>query len=458
MTEITILTIGTAVLVLVSLILSEYNFFSPSFIACLMMLLSSSIALYATHSWNVSESIYSMKATFIILSGLVIFIVCEQFAKMLFAKKKTAPTLSNTIEIQPIHIKRWLNMFVIIFCAIITIAYCRGMYQYVGQNGYSGTFDIGSIASYYHKMTFWDEKEGGISWVVSKSVLCTRAAMYVYVYIFVNNVIGAQEKIWRNLYLFAPIIVGVSVNFISSSRSSLLQIAGAFVLFVYIFMCRRRNWTGMKRNFSKITKMAVGIFCLIILLFYISTATGLIGRVTNKTFFDYIAMYVGAPVIHFNQFITSPPADVKYFGEETFAALNPFLVRLGLRDGLYSRQLEMRNIVSIYSGNVYTFFRRPLHDFGMFGMYIVTGLTSYLFSRTYYKKIYRKPKSYKTDLTLIIYGYFYYVIYLFSIMNDWCNLIATNTVYFLFFLILMYPILTERIKLRKWKLIINKGD
>lgn len=460
MEEITILTIGTAFLVLLSLMLSSYNFFSPSFVACLMMLLSSSVALYATYSWNVSENVYSIEATLIILSGLVVFIICEQFAKMMYAKKTLHRIQNNSVVIESIHIKKWKNMLVFIVFSLGAVFYCREVYHYVGQNGYGGSFDVGRIAYYYHKMTFWDEKEGKMSWIVNKIMILMRASMHVYVYIFVNNVVGAGEKIKKNLYLFIPVILNLPINLITSSRSSLLQLAGNFVFLVYIFMCRKRNWTHMSNNFSKIAKESVGTFCLAILLFYISTSTGAIGRVTDKTPFDYLAIYVGAPVIHFNQFITSPPDNVTHFGQETFAALNPTLVKVGLISDSYSRQLEIRTIASVqstvYAGNVYTFFRRPLHDFGLFGMYIVVGITSFIFSKIYYKKIYRRQKSYKLDRTLILYGYFYYVIYLFSIMNDWCNLIATTSIYFIIFLFLMYAFLTDHIDLKEAKMILSK--
>ena len=173
----------------------------------------------------------------------------------------------------------------------------------------------------------------------------------------------------------------------------------------------------MKKTHRKIIKYAAIFFIVMLLVFYIVSATGLIGRTTEKNFVDTIAIYLGAPILHFHQFMTDPPEPVQYFGQETLTKLLPIFKRMGFNVDRVSGQMEMRTLVDSYRGNVYTFFRRPYHDFGLIGMYIVVALTAILFSYIYYKRIYGKYQSYKNDRILILYSYFFYMIYIFSVDN-----------------------------------------
>ena len=449
MGEITILVVGLFVLLLLAFIFSEYDFFSPSFILCAVFTFGSLLALYATISWGIPDDVFSSSATWIMLSGTLVFIIFEQITRhIILPKRKKRIIVERIIESKPIHISHIKMVLLVAICIIGTGLYVQGIYQKVRANGYSGGFDLGAIAVFNHRLSFSDDVEGGISRIVSIVQSVAKIAMYMSMYIFFNNVVCCHEKIKKNLKYFIPVITWVPNVLVTSSRGSYLQIAGAIVMFYYIAISRRNHWTQMRRNYRKLIRYASISFIAILAAFYGAAATGVIGRQTDKTFLDSITIYLGAPIIHFHQFMTSPPADVIYFGQETFNKMLPLLSRLGIVGGSVTGQLEMRSITALYRGNVYTFFRRPYHDFGLMGMYIVVAMTAIVFSYVYYGRIYGRYQSYKNDRILILYSYFFYVIYIFSVDNALYLYIYPSIILFFISTYLLYAFLFGKIKLR----------
>ena len=449
MNQIAILLVGIFILFLVSLLTSKSDFFNPSFIVCTIFLICTLFALYAVTSWNINDSIFTPYGTVLILTGIIVFIVGDKLGRRLAPKESIMTPVGNTYS--PFSVSNG-KMTIILSFSVFTIAvYIYYVYRYVRANGYNGGFELGSIGDYYHQLTFAEAKQGNIPGFIKILYEFANAVIYIYMYIFLYNIILCKTKFKDNILFLIPVICYLPRVIVTSSRTNLIRLAGSTVLLIYIFMNRRSGWKNRKRNFKKILRISVISFVSVLVLFYLAVSNGWIGRSTEKTFFDAITVYLGAPIIHFYQFLSDPPADVMYFGQETFHGLNQIFVRLGLRDTYYSVQLELRRIGYIERGNVYTFFRRPLHDFGPFGMYLVTIITGFIYSYVYYGKLYRHRMTYKRERVLIIYGYWFYVIYLLPIMNNYCNYISVTMGYFLVGIYFIYTYLLGGIKFKKHK-------
>lgn len=446
MDELIILSIGIFVLLMMSFFMNQYDFFSPSFIICAIFMVSCILALRAVIVWGVNESIFTLKATLIILSGVLLFFITEQFAKIISPKKydlKKEKNGSTRITMSSIKI-----VLILLFCAVTVVLYCYFAYHYVCKNGYIGAFNLSQIGKYWHDLTFADENVGGVPRTIRIMGRAVNAIMFIGIYIFLNNVIMWRDKVIKNIVYIVPSICWLPVTIVTSARAIYLNLVGCAVLMVYIMINRKDCWKRQHKNFKKIVTIGTIILAVALILFYFAVMNGLIGRKTDKTFLDYVTIYLGAPIIHFNQFIIDPPESVHYFGQETFAGLQSILVRMGLISTRYSTQSEARIIVANYGGNIYTFFRRPLHDFGLLGMYIITALTSFIFSYLYYKRIYKSDSSYKNDSFLIGYGYFFYIIYLFPIDNTIYPYISMSTVYFITTFWLAYAIMVGHINIK----------
>ena len=110
--------------------------------------------------------------------------------------------------------------------------------------------------------------------------------------------------------------------------------------------------------------------------------------------------------------------------------------------------MEFRRLGIGYS-NVYSFFRRPLHDFGVLGMYLFVGCIAVFFAYMYYRKIKGNTNLNSTTYWTLVYGYFFYWIISSPIIQYSVNYVSVGTVTFLIILLLLFDFLTkDRIKLK----------
>lgn len=457
MQQLLILLVGMGIFLFITLLLSMNDFFSPSLIVCGIFFLSVILAIRDVVVWKVPDDIFTSKATMILLSGVFVFIATEQFIKKIVCRKnifydKNIIYKKNTTTFHPTKVK---SAIMLIIVSLFTLIYCYKMYTLALANGYNGTFNLTAIATFRHNITFDISKSYNIPRWIRMTKYVIDAHIYICIYLFIRNIIYAKDKLKNNIIYILVVLISLPTSIINSSRSSFLQIIGCALLIMYVMLRRKDNWKNSQKTFLKILRWSIVLLILALFLFYFIQANGLFGRSTNRTMLDHVTMYIGAPIIHFYQFIEEPPADVQYFAQETLAGLNNLLFKLHLRDVKYSAQLEMRTICG-HTGNIYTFFRRPYHDFGLIGMYFVTGFTSAVFSYFYYKKIYRRPVSVFTDKTLIIYSYFFFIVYLIPIMCELCNFIYFGMLYYIAFIWLIYGFLLGGIRLKNNSIIIKK--
>ena len=146
MDKLIILSIGIFVLLVMSFLMNQYDFFSPSFIVCAIFMVSCILALRAVAVWGVDESIFTLKATFIILSGLFLFVITEQLAKIISPKKYNPKKEENgSTRITMSSVKMVL---ILLFCIVTVTLYCYSAYHYVCKNGYIGAFHLSQIGKY----------------------------------------------------------------------------------------------------------------------------------------------------------------------------------------------------------------------------------------------------------------------------------------------------------------------
>ena len=150
---------------------------------------------------------------------------------------------------------------------------------------------------------------------------------------------------------------------------------------------------------------------------------------------------IGYPIYLFDLYVKNPSTPV-VFGEESLIGVNTFLSKyFGMDVFVRNVNLEFRYKNGYYLGNVYTFFRRPLHDFGFFGMLIFTALVALLFSWIYYGKIKWKSRTVSTDCWSIVYGYLFYWVVASSIVQYSQTYISLNVLILILIMVVGYHLL-----------------
>ena len=151
---------------------------------------------------------------------------------------------------------------------------------------------------------------------------------------------------------------------------------------------------------------------------------------------------MGYPIYLFDWYVKNP-TDPIGFGEESLIGLRVFLRRLlGTDMVIRNPNLEEHYANGYFLGNVYTFFRRPLHDFGFIGMLIFTVLVALFFSWLYYGKIKWKSRSIKTDCWSLIYGFLFFWIVYSSIVQYSMNIISLDVLMTLVMIVIGYRLLS----------------
>lgn len=414
---------------------------APPVIMTGMFIIGSMFALLNSIEWEID---YSWKAYALIVTGIVAFDVpfFVHYQNSLRFQHK-----SETCKTRIIHIEKWKIILTILTDLLLLIVYCQSVNSLVRAGGYSGA----NVQLYFRNVTGYEGTES-LNTVIKQLVKIIDVTAYIFTFVFVNNVVTYKFKRKKYLVYLLPAVMFVLKAFLSGGRQDMLRIIAFFVIVTYILNCQKVGWN---KNISiKYICIIVTAFMIVLPAFYY--ALSLAGRSTTRTMFQMISTYIGGPIQHFNQYIQEPSNPGKYWGTETFTPILNLLNALGVIEFHETIHLEVRRL-GITSGNVYTFFRRPLHDFGLIGMYLFTMLISIFFSRMYFFWIKYKAPSYNTDFHIIIYAYFMYWIVLSSIDQLAMSYISVYTLVTLMLMYLMWKfyIYTE---FNGCKIIIHKNS
>lgn len=428
--------IGTVLLFLIAYVVSNRDILAPSVVMTIMFILSYSFAIPNLGKWNID---YSGEASLITLSGIFVFIIAEVFLSALFFRKKVN---SYPEQYASDNLNNSKLVLLVILNLIIVLWYFFKIRSIVGG-------DISDTFLNYRRLGIDNlngknvETVGGI---IQQFLKIVEGSGYVSGYILMKRTVWEQKGKFTTFLLISLIIISVLPSSFGAGRTQILKLLSAILIFYYILWHQKNGWD---RNLSW-KMIRVGLSGLIVGIpgFYYSLA--LLGRSTNRTLFDYVADYISSGILLFSDYLKSPVPRVMA-GEESLFNLFKFLNFLGLTEKSQSYNLEFRKLGVGYS-NVYSFFRRPLHDFGLIGMYMFVALIAIFFAYMYFGKIKNKPLSPSTTRWTLIYGYFYYWIVSSSIIQYSTAYVAVGTVLNLVVILLLYNFLSgnqRRIKF-KW--------
>ena len=399
---------------IISYYLTGKDLLSPPVIMAGMFMLSSFFALLNAEAWHID---YSFKAYIIIISGVLAFSLPFYILNTDVTNKmrRICPALKD--DVHSLHLARWKIWATIFLDIVIVAVYWISISRLVRNDGYMGD----NIQWYFRTLTNYQAEEslGGFIRIIIKVVDVTS---YLFIYVFVNNVLICKERIKTNLLLFIPPLLFSVKTLMSGGRQDLLKLISFTIICSYLLNCQKARW---KRNIS-VKYILIGLCSFVVVLPAFYYALSLAGRSTTRTMFQTISTYVGGPIQHFNQYVNDPIPPSDFWGNETFVPVLNTLGSIGLIDYHNSVHLEYRQL-GVTTGNVYTFFRRPLQDFGLLGMYIFVIFVALFFALFYYTQIKYRPANLKTDLKLVVYSYLLYWIVLSSIEQYSMTIISVHT-------------------------------
>lgn len=443
MNELIFLLLMEIFLFVIAFALSGKDIMAPSVMMCAMFILSTFVALINAKNWTIN---YSIEASLIIITGLFAFIAGEVLYRFYFCRQLRSNQSIENISSATYHIKGW-KLNILILLAVVVNGW--NLLTIIESVGFS--INLSSYFIAYRRLATTNLAKTGQSMnsgILSLLLKINTASGYLCAFFLVNCMINKTKNKIEKLKFIFIIVLSLLPSIMSGGRSGVLRMASAILIEYYIVWHQKNGWN---RNLSwrymryAIISLAVGIP-----LFYYSMP--LLGRTLPKSMFAYVSEYLGSSIHLFNLYVKSPVKRI-LIGEESLFSVLKVLHYLGLSKASTSYNLEFRYINNKQQSNVYTFFRRPLHDFGLFGMYAFTILIAFFFAWMYFKKIKYKDKT-KSEFWVFLYGYLYYWIILSPIDQYSMAYISAGTVFIMFFTYLLYLFILNPAKWKCGKLVI----
>ena len=420
------------VLFLQAFILSNKDILAPTCTMSIVFIISTFACILNIDNWNIN---FSIETTLIIILGLLSFFLAELSIIWRYRYKKLCYyNLKKLIanDFSPID----FSLTVIMLLFIVNIATSVWYYQEITRIVGAYNFFSGNILHSFRVVSTNEQFSGeSINFFLNQILKFVKGESYALLYIFIRNMFVGSIHKKKNIVLLLTLIASIVPTILTGARGGILQLLSAAAIFIYIVWHQKLGWDrNLSYKFLKWSILALIVFAPI---FYFSTFW--IGRTINTELFSYLSIYVGSGIEGFNLYVGDRVSTPRYFGEETFLGLRGVLQSWGLAGYVGTPFLEVRSMNG-HLTNIYTFFRRPDHDFGLLGMCIFTFLVSFLLSIIYYKEV--KFGDYRKNTTYVLtYGYLYYWI-IYSSLEQWSQTIISLTMLMpIFFMIFTYNIL-----------------
>ncbi|MBP3198577.1 MAG: oligosaccharide repeat unit polymerase [Butyrivibrio sp.] len=430
MGNIILLLIFEIILFFFAFIFSNRDIIAPSVMMCAMFIISTVFAVININNWTID---YSIETFQIIISGIFVFIIAENLTKIFIGKTKFIQRIDsdeNPIHYDDVRIEI-PNYFLIglVILNLLTIAwYYTEIRRITSSLGLTGSI-FAAYRRFYGGLAIASESADVemVNTLLSQLLKITKGAGFICLYSLMMEIVSSDDGIlrvlWRYQLLMVNVVLSVLPSLMLAGRNDLMQMIAAVMVYYYIIW---HQFNGWDKNISwKYIKWGFVIILLGIPAFY--GMLFLLGRTTTRTMFEYASIYIGSSIALLNDYIANPVEAPRVFGEESLLGVHQILYRLGFPTFVKNRHLEYRKLNSVMVSNIYTFFRRPLHDFGLAGMYVFTAFVACFFAYLYYGKIKGYCANPKKHSLIIIYGYLYFWIIYTSIDQRSISMISVST-------------------------------
>jgi len=366
---------------------TDGDFWAPQNVFTLGFLVATVFCTYLIDYFGVS---LTWTTFLVIVLGVAAFSLGSGLA--FFVNRKSSDVADYRLLCREYRPNGLITFSCIIFSAVTTILFIRNVIAV------SGSFSTLSNVTYAYRTKGYDGTQLQ-PFYVNQMVKVFKAIAYVYLFFFINNVVYTK-KFRKNVLFLVPVILLIVMSIFGASRTELITLF--VVAFTLLFLTYGRIHGFQDGASRKLIKWLVA--CVVAFLLVFSGMRYAVGRLNETDPMTYISTYTGGSIELLDLYVRDEGVDsvASSFGEESFYALEN---DLGIAGG--SAHEEFRySATGILAGNVYTCFKKYLHDFGLPGMLIIEYLTGLVFS-WWYLATKRRLVQYPSDVRLLYFAYFY---------------------------------------------------
>lgn len=401
------------VLFLVALFGTKQDIMAPSVMFCISFIVGTFVVILNLGTWDALGD-FGLSSCLILSSGILVVVLVEQMTIRVRVSsgiryvRERSDHANKTFH--AFNIQSWKILVLLVFNLSMILWEFIEIYNIVLSTGWDGNGFINT----YRTLMVDKSREGssiGTNLFLNQMLKIVDASAYISLYCIINNVLAGKTKVWKNIGLGIICITSLIPHLLVGGRSEILHLIVAALIYYYILWHKKIGWN---RSLVK-EYILVGLRICIVAMpgFYwllVAMGRGSSGH-AGVNMFQHASIYIGSGVALFDQYIKAPVAGPAYFGEESLLGISSLFERLGIiSQRATGRFLETRYLTKdgALRSNMYSFFRRPYHDFGWAGMLLFTALIALLFSWIYNRKIKRNTECKTWDYWNLAYGYLFY--------------------------------------------------
>jgi oligosaccharide repeat unit polymerase len=347
----------------------------PSVLTIGATLLCILAAIYNVKLWRIQ---YHLNTTLIVVVGLF----CISVTGMLCAKVKTGKSRKSlqdekfVRECQPFLMSDILFLMIVCFNLFVLAWYYYIILKITGGGAFTEM-----LANFRMMNSYGASSDDAVAVpaLLNQCIKLNKVLAYIFVMIFLNNLIGYKKKDWK--FLLPPVLFCFQ-TLLGSDRIYIVILAGASVVMAYIIWHRKNGW---KRNISgRYLKIAVKSLSVILVFFF--GVRNVIGHNKSNKINDpmvYITQYIGGSIQLLDLYVQDPLVESDAgCGEESFSSIYKTIIQLH-GETPPKRHMEFRASNGIVIGNIYTAIRKYYHDFGYVGVIILCSIFGLFFGWLY---------------------------------------------------------------------------
>lgn len=363
-------------LLMLALLVFRGELLSPCVFLFAYSLFAVAFGYFKYELWDLEG--YEAFSVFLYLLGMVCFGIGTLFPDYTSKarRKNSRITPVNADNVNRIEIKGYITGICIVVSLFILVYFYVQMRSFIASKGYG---DRGlEFAIQYNRLFNEDDNYPQI---IRLLIYFRQSCAFILFGVFLHNSIANKRKI-SDFILLIPTGLYFVDALIRSSRGDIIQFAIGAITLWYVFYHNIKGWrikSGVRfaRKMLKVALIAVPLFILSAVL------TGRYTKIGDMDIVNYLTIYISGGVRALDVFLKNAVPKPRIWGEESFVSLHNFFNALAGGGERAYRFLEFSSIRGTNIGNIYTSFRRFYHDFGVFGVAILSFIQGTISSWVY---------------------------------------------------------------------------
>lgn len=427
-------------LVVITFIVSDMDFLSPTFICSSTFLMGTLLAGVYTETWNLPMHVNTI---LIITVSLCLFFAGELLAKNCIVTSQGLPVDEFRLWPRRPFTLPWAIFIGLVLLMIVFFYFNFERFVEISHM-MNNSNDFGKMLRNVNNAGVLKHINAGRFYAYRG--LIAKSLAFCSLFCAISNWINFSEyknglKFLILTLLYIPFII------ISGGRQQFIYLT-IFGVVSFLFLYQRKNQYSIHTVLKVFTFLLICLALFLLSFWLIGVANGKIG--TNTSILRVLAHYAGTNISALDYFINeSIIPDTQYIGTMTLSNYYTKLRKLGFDLPVYYMYIYDFVHFEDITTNVYTALRRYIQDYGYVGCAMITFLLGLIYSAWYYFLKYRSSNG---SFSLILYSAFCYPVFLLFREERFFNEILINTTVYmvvLFYIIFKFVFIGSQ---KNWRL------